>query len=109
MEERQMFDPPRYATRGIMDTIPAEVQFTLWAMIDIMRQHSGVSKIDYLQVFTLSPQHAPLSGLNQAIHHHQEIPPYVASNAMSVDEPVTAKIFVIDDGLYATMLLASEY
>lgn len=103
-----MFDPPRYATRGVVETIHPDIQFTLWTMVDVLRLHSGVTP-DYLQVFELAPSVFPLDALNQAILHRQEQPPYVATNLMHAATPITAKIFVIDDGEHATMMLASEY
>lgn len=99
-----MFDPPRYATRGIIAAIPPEVQFTLWAMVDILRHRSGVQP-DYLQVFELF-----LSGcesMEQKILHRQEQPPYIARNLMYVDAPVSAKVFIVDDGEHATMMLGA--
>lgn len=108
METRQMFDPPRYATRGIVETLSPDIQFTLWTMVDVLRLRSGVTP-DYLQVFELAPAADPTDALNQAILHRQEQPYYVATNLMIVDRPVTEKVFVIDDGDHATMMLASEY
>ncbi|WDL99185.1 DUF960 family protein [Alicyclobacillus sp. ALC3] len=103
-----MFDPPRYATRGVMGTLPQDVQFTLWAMVDLLCLQSGV-KPDYLQVFELSPFMDRASELNQAIRQSQEQPCYVATNLMRVSAPVAVKVFIIDDGEHATMMLASEY
>ncbi|MCL6549135.1 MAG: DUF960 domain-containing protein, partial [Alicyclobacillus sp.] len=102
------FDPPRYATRGIVGTLDPDLQFTLWAMVDVLRFRSGV-KPDYLQVFELAPSSDPKGPLNQTIVHRQEQPPYQATNRLHVANPVSTKIFVIDDGENATMMLAEEY
>lgn len=98
----------RYATVGVMETITMEVQYTLWSMVDLLRQHADIP-MDYLQIFELSPSPDPSDSLNQTIVHSQEEPPYKATNSMHVDKPVTAKIFVVFEADYATMMLASEY
>lgn len=103
-----MFDPPRYATSEIVETLSPEIQSTLWSMVDLLRLRSGV-KPDSLQSFKLAPSVYQRDALNQVILHRQEQPHYIATNLMSVDQPVTAKVFVIDDGEHATMMFASEY
>lgn len=85
-----------------------ELQFTLWAMVDMLRLRSGVQP-DYLQVFHLAPAVDQTDPLNQTILHRQEQPPYVATNLVTVDQPITTRIFIIDDSEHATMMLASEY
>lgn len=98
-----MFNNARYITRGVTTEIPLELQCFLWLAIDSME----VETKDYLQVFHLSPQNG-----TQHIIHTQEEPPYRAEYHISLsrDElPVTASLFVIDDGDHTTMLLASEY
>ena len=42
-------------------------------------------------------------------HAHQEEPDYERTFTFPTDEPITAKIFVIDDETHSTMLLAEEY
>ena len=59
---------------------------------------------DYLQVFNLSV----VNGI-QRVEHKQEVPDYQNTYAVLVANPIDAKIFVIDDGDYSTMLLAEEY
>lgn len=98
----------RYATIGVAESLSPELQFMLWAMTDVLQRHSSV-EMDYLQVFELSPSGDPVNPLNQTIVHTQEQPPYGATNSMRVDEPVTAKVFIIFEADYATMMLASEY
>ena len=41
--------------------------------------------------------------------HEQEVPPYKKEHLLVGYEPMDAKIFVINDGDYATMLFAEEY
>lgn len=59
---------------------------------------------DYLQVFSLSDENG-----RQKITHYQEMPEYNKDYVFDVTEPITNKIFVIDDKTHSTMLLASEY
>lgn len=95
-----MFTSPRYATRGVTTTVPLMLQIILWNLIDSME----VAEKDYLQVFRLSAE----SG-KQKIIHSQEQPDYCKEYLFPSEEPITAKIFVIDDETYTTMLLAEEY
>ena len=59
---------------------------------------------DYLQVFCLSEKDG-----KQVIKHSQEIPEYSYEYVVDVETPITNKVFVIDDKIYSTMLLATEY
>ena len=95
-----MFTSPRYATRGVTTTVPLVLQIVLWDLIDSME----VQEKDYLQVFRLSAE----SG-KQKITHSQEQPDYNKEYLFQSEEPITAKIFVIDDETHTTMLLAEEY
>lgn len=95
-----MFTSPRYATRGVTTTLPLMLQIILWNLIDSMK----VEAKDYLQVFRLSAE----SG-KQKIIHKQEQPDYCKRYLFPSEEPITAKIFVIDDETHTTMLLAQEY
>ena len=95
-----MFTSPRYATRGVTTTVPLLLQIILWDLIDSME----VAEKDYLQVFRLSAE----SG-KQKITHSQEQPDYNKEYLYQSEEPITAKIFVIDDETHTTMLLAEEY
>ena len=95
-----MFTSPRYATRGVTTTVPLMLQIILWDLIDSME----VVEKDYLQVFRLSAE----SG-KQKITHTQEQLPYERTLEFPSEEPITAKIFVIDDETHTTMLLAEEY
>ena len=95
-----MFTNPRYATRGVITTVPLVLQIILWDLIDSME----VAEKDYLQVFRLSAE----SG-KQKITHTQEQPEYSKEYLFPSEAPITAKIFVIDDETHTTMLLAEEY
>lgn len=95
-----MFNSPRYCTRGISNELPLMLQIILWGLIDSME----VVQKDYLQIFRLSAE----SG-KQKIIHEQEQPEYCKEYLFPSEEPITAKIFVIDDETHTTMLLAEEY
>ena len=95
-----MFENPRYCTKGISETVPLLTQIILWGLIDSME----VEKKDYLQVFKLTTD-----GTTQHVTHTQEQPPYERTLEFRTDNPITAKIFVIDDETHTTMLLAEEY
>ena len=95
-----MFKNLRYCTRGINETVPILTQIVLWHLIDSME----VEKKDYLQVFRLTTD-----SKTQHVTHTQEQPPYERTLEFRTDNPITAKIFVIDDETHTTMLLAEEY
>ncbi len=59
---------------------------------------------DYLQVFSLS-----VNGDSQRIKHSQEVPEYCKEYVITIENPVTEKVFVIDDTTHSTMILAEEY
>ena len=94
-----MFNNSRYLTRGIQTTIPPPLQTLLWNCIDLLPPER-----DYLQVFWL----IPLGGMQQVIHTSEE-PEYKKVLLFPSDNPITAKIYVIDDDTHTTMLLAEEY
>lgn len=96
-----MFDKDRYLTRGVSNEIPFEIQLLLWSMIGEVKV-----KKDYLQVFEIEPINDNLL----KIEHRQEVPKYkkdILVKNVGINSKV--KIFVIDDGVYATMMLSEEY
>lgn len=94
----------RYVTRGVIESIPIEVQRFLWNVIDNLYTASKV-EMDYLQIFELSSSE---SG-GQRIIHKQEVPEYQAVYEFDkVKTPIHAKVYVIDDVEYCTMLLPEE-
>lgn len=96
-----MFNKERYLTRGISNEIPLEIQILLWSMIDKLNV-----KKDYLQVFEIEPMDVNLL----KIEHRQEVPRYKKEIVViNVGISSKVKIFVIDDGVYSTMMLSSEY
>lgn len=94
-----MFSRNRYVTARVSDEVPFVLQLFMWSCIDMLGNEA-----DYLQVFefTAAPE-------GQRIIHTQEQPEYRQEYLIKCDKPLSAKIFVIDDGEYATMLFAEEY
>lgn len=98
-----MFDKKKYLTRGVQDKISFDLQLFMWNMIDEI----SIQK-DYFQVFKLESRNAD-GKKYQYIRHFQEVPEYSKEVVFQSDNPVSCKIYVIDDGEYSTMLLAEEY
>ena len=94
-----MFKSPRCLTRGVCDTIPLQLQKFIWNCIELLPE-----ECDYLQVFELKP----FGGMQQITHTAEE-PEYRKVFLFPSDNPVTAKLYVIDSETYCTMLLAEEY
>ena len=94
-----MFQNKRFLTRGVQVEIPVELQLFLWHCIDQLPEER-----DYFQVFALKE----IDG-KQHIHHFSEQPEYSKEYQISTEEPITAKVYVIDDIDHSTMLLAEEY
>ncbi|GHU55649.1 hypothetical protein AGMMS49975_17750 [Clostridia bacterium] len=100
-----MFDNQRYITRGVAAEIPPEQIALMWAIIDVRLLANP--KLDYLQVFQLD--YANELPHVQIITHTQEKPRYKNEIRASVAKTVCARVYVIDDGTYSTMMLSSDY
>ena len=101
-----MFDKERYITSHANGVLPMELQILLWKCIDEWRRKI---EQDYLKVFELS-----ISIRNgkevQVIKHYQEEPKYQEEiEIMDYEQLIVDKVYVIDDGEYSTMLMASDY
>lgn len=94
-----MFNNRRYLTRGVQADIPFELQLFMWSCIDQL-----VETRDSFQVFKLEAVDE-----GQKILHFSEQPEYKAEYIINSENPITAKVYVIDDGEHSTMLLAEEY
>ncbi len=94
-----MFTNKRYLSRGVDDTIPIELQLFLCTCIDQLPE-----PCDYLQIFDLEQV-----GNMQSITHRSEQPEYRKVYLLPSDNPITEKLYVIDDNGHSTMILASEY
>ena len=95
-----MFNNSRYLTKGVQAEIPFELQIFMWGCIDSLPHER-----DYLQVFELEN----VDDI-QRIHHFSEQPEYSKEYLLpTITNPITAKIYIIDDGEHSTMLLVEEY
>ena len=95
-----MFQNSRYLTRGVQETIPPELQLLMWNALNAIPEPK-----DYFQVFRLSV----LNGI-QCIEHEQEQLPFKREYLLpTIPNPITDKVYIIDDGDHSTMLLAEEY
>jgi hypothetical protein len=97
-----MFDNDRYITRGFYSSVPLELQMTIFQLIDELKAKGNM---DYLQVFELEAKNK----FTQKLEHRSENPEYKKRYSFTFYNPVTAKIFVIDDGDHTTGMLAEEY
>ncbi|MDD5924053.1 MAG: DUF960 domain-containing protein [Clostridia bacterium] len=93
--------PPKqkYLTKGVQANIPLELQLFMWGCVDAMPELK-----DYLQVFKLCKEDG-----KQIITHTSELPEYYKEYLFSSKNPIIAKVYIIEEGDYITMLLAEEY
>jgi len=99
---KRKFKGARYVTRGINGSVTYELQLLLWDLIDQLDVEQ-----DYLQIFKLEDKRGEVK-----LTHRQEEPDYRKDYILKAKEfsiEMDNKIFVIDDGEYATMMFASEY
>lgn len=99
-----MFENPRYCTRGIQSTISLPLQWQFWSRIDNL----PLKDKDWLHIFELKPTTRNAQPA-QLVIHRQECPLYYAEYRLPQRNPLTNKIFVIDDGCHSVMMLADEY
>jgi len=94
-----MFNNQHYLTKGVQAEIPLELQFFMWTCIDRMPEPK-----DYLQIFTFESV-----GILKYITHKSEHPEYCMNYFILCSNPITAKVYIIDNDTYSMMLLAEEY
>ena len=100
------FGGKKYITRGVDSTIPLEIQLAMFSALTVMKNKAG--ELDYLQIFRLETIEKD-GMLILHICHEQEIPETKLDYMTPVSEKITAKVYIIDDVEYVTMLLAEEY
>ena len=100
------FTGKRVITMGVNNEIPESYQNIMWSMIisDINKKQ----ELDYLQIFELKPSYDK-GKMVQMITKKQEQPRRESVRTVISDNPISAKIFVIDDISHITMLLSHEY
>jgi hypothetical protein len=106
MDKGYQFNSDRYVTKGVMAEIPHSTQCILWACIDKLREKLP---LDYLQVFKLEKKKLDDRVIQHIVHSQEEFSPFTKVYDVEVENSVNAKIYVIDDVEYQTMLLADEY
>lgn len=95
----------RYITRGANEKLDLRLQLILWNMIDKLNEED--KKLDYLHVFRIRKCKEGV-----VIEHSQEVPEYKEKYVLTLEDieiKETIKVFVIDDYVYSTMMLAEEY
>ena len=95
------FSGKKYMTRGVSSEIP----LAMYSSLDIMKNKAG--ELDYLQIFRLETIEKD-GMLILHICHEQEIPETKLDYLIPVSEQINAKVYIIDDVEYVTMLLAEE-
>ena len=101
------FDGKKYVTKGIMETLPPDVQLFLFMCLNIMHDKT-TGQLDYLQVFKLETT-GEESGKLLHIRHEQEQPEAHMDYVMPREIEINCKVYIIDDVDHVTMLLAEEY
>lgn len=104
----------RYMTKGIGEKIPEALQLQLWELQSNLKaefEKQGKT-IDYLQVYELKILERNDERI-QVIIHRSEKPKYEKIYYIEGEEPVVAKIYIIQDDygdvLVETILLSEEY
>jgi len=96
-------DKPCFKTRGIEEKLPLVLQMYLWQLMFEVKENR-----DYLQVFELKEDTLGGDGL-QVIVHSQEEPEMTNTHCYVTDDPISARVYIIEDSTHFTMLLSSEY
>lgn len=95
----------RYITRGANEKLDLRLQLILWNMIDKLNEEG--KELDYLQIFRIRKCKEGV-----VIEHSQEVPEYKEKYVLTlkdIEVEENIKVFVIDDYVYSTMMLAEEY
>lgn len=95
----------RYITKGVNEKLDLRLQLILWNMID--KSNEEGKELDYLQVFRIRKCKEGV-----VIEHSQEVPEYKEKYVLTlkdIEVEENIKVFVIDDYVYSTMMLAEEY
>ena len=103
---RKMFNPiTRCQTKGIEELLNNDIKNILWNFIDEL---NFKMELDYLQVFKFSVKKSHL-----IIEHRQEIPEYKKKHVLKGVDLIfklnNITVFVVDNYIYSTMMLATEY
>ncbi|EGC92666.1 hypothetical protein HMPREF9402_2870 [Turicibacter sp. HGF1] len=95
---------PKYMTRSVSEAVPVEIQSFLWQCFEVgMKQ--GMT--DYLHIFECQRNSEKIA--NQTIIHRCETPSFEQEYTLTVDGPIEAKIYIIDEKEYSILMYANEY
>lgn len=96
-----------FVTRGVSDNFSIELQLSLFAAIERMREKVG-GELDYLQIFRIVSEK---KGNKKFLHiyHEQECPEAKLKYIVPTEKEVSGKAYMIDDLDHVTLLLAEEY
>lgn len=90
----------RYITRGVHESIHFGLQSVIWDALNKVDK-----ELDYLQIFNLKSYENLI-----IIEHHQEQPEFnqviYVPNFIVTNE---TKVYIVIEGIVATMMLAEEY
>ena len=97
----------RYATSGVAENFPIELQVALSSAVEQMREKVS-GKLDYLQVFEIVTE---VKGQKKFLHiyHMQECPEAKLEYFIPTDVEINSGAYMIDDVDHITLLLAEEY
>ena len=93
----------KYITSGVNQRIDLVLQLLIWGLAA-----SVPCEKDYLLVFKLEP--GTVNGRPvQKIKLSQEVPPYEQVCSFYYENPITEKLFLIDEAEHTVLLLSEEY
>ena len=97
----------KFITKNIADNINPLLQLYLWMLVE--KRIAAGGDVDYLQIFELSVE-SKNGKTMQKVLHRQEQPEYSFTSYLEgMWEPVTCKVWVIDNEEYSTMLFPEDY
>jgi hypothetical protein len=104
---KDLFSGNKYVTHHAHDVLPVELQLLLWDLIEVARRKV---QLDYLQIFHLEEvKEGNMNAGHQRIVHIQEEPSYRLKINVSINSPITGKVYVADERTHATMMMAEDY
>ena len=95
---------PKYMTCSVSKGVPVEIQSFLWQCFE-MAMKQGMT--DYLHISACEMTSQKIA--NQTIIHRCEIPFFEQEYTLTVDGPIEAKFYIIDEHEYSILMYANEY
>lgn len=108
MENHEMFSSPRFATRGVMERVPIEIQLALWQIIDVRKERGD--QIDYLQVFELFVECVDGEPLQRVLNRQEQPEHTEIVSLYGVNQFLDGMtIWALDSRTYSSMIFPEEY